>query len=382
MRFLAAASIIGSMLAALLTGGGCGPGLFPEITPTTSVTATPVTNAFLYATNFNDGTVSAFKRNTNTGALTFIAKQSAGALSGPDGVAVRPQNDFTYVANASDGHVYEYTIEATGNLAPVGNISSGATAQLVAIDDSGNFVYVTNAGARTVSEYQINTSTGTLTSVDTLTGFTGQPFGIVTYPSAEVAYVGDNTAGVIYSLAIAANGSLSEISQIDSNGTTPGNPGELAIDPAGQFLFSDDTVAGTVSVFTIQSDGSLVFNEFFGTGGAKPVGIAAVNGNANTANEYVFTANVTGSFVLPFLRSGATLTQQTGITDNSAPTGLAIDPEGLFAYTGNSGNGTIGLIGIASSQCSGNGNCLIHTFPSEENPTNSSAGTQYVATTH
>ena len=368
------------MLAALLTSGGCGRGFFPEVTPTSSVTATPNTNAFLYATNFNDGTISAFKRNTNTGALAFIAKQSAGAASGPAGVAVTIQNDLVFVANASDGNLYEYLIATNGNIANVGKVSSGTTPQLVAIDDTGNFVYVTNAGSRTVSEFQIN-SDNSLTSIDTLTGFTGQPFGIVAHPSARLAYVGDNTAGLIYSLAIASNGTLSEISQIDSNGSSPGHPGELAIDPSGQFLFSDDTVAGTVSVFTIQSDGSLVFSASFGSGGQKPVGIGAVNGNANTTNDYVFTANMTGSFVLPFLRSGATLTQQASITDNSGPTGLAIDPAGLFAYTGNSGNGTIGLIGIASTQCSGHGNCLIKTFASES-PANTNAGTQYVATTH
>ena len=377
---MAAASIIGAMLTALLTGGGCGRGLFPEVTPTSSVTATPVTNAFLYATNFKDGTVSAFVRNTATGALSFIAKQSAGATNGPAGVAVPTQNDLVFVANASDGNLYEYLIATNGNIGNIGKVSSGTTPQLVAIDDTGNFVYVTNAGSQTVSEYQIN-SDDTLTSIDKLTGFTGQPFGIVTHPSARLAYVGDNTAGLIYSLAIGSDGTLTEINQIDSNGTSPGRPGELAIDPAGQFLFSDDTVAGTVSVFTIQGDGSLAFSDTFGSGGQTPVGIGAVNGNANTTNEYVFTANMTGDFVLPFLRSGATLTQQTGITDNSGPTGLAIDPQGLFAYTGNSGNGTIGLIGIASSRCSGGGNCLLNAFASES-PANTNAGTEYVATTH
>jgi len=381
MRFVAAASILGSMLAALLTGGGCGRGIFPEVTPTASATATSSsTNAFLYATNFNDGTVSAFTRNTTTGALGFIAKQSAGATSGPAGVAVPIQNDLVFVANAADGNLYEYLIGSDGNIGNIGKVSSGTTPQLVATDETGNFVYVTNAGSRTVSEFQIN-SDDSLTSIDTLMGFTGQPFGIVTHPSAGFAYVGDNTAGLIYALSIAANGTLSEINQVDSNGSTLGRPGELAIDPSGEFLFADDTVAGTVSVFTIQGDGSLLFDETFGSGGEKPVGIGAVNGNANTTNEYVFTANMNGNFVLPFLRSGSTLTQETGITDSSDPTGLVIDPAGLFAYTGNSGNGTIGLIGIANSRCSGSGNCLLGTVASES-PANTSAGTQYLATTH
>jgi len=39
------------------------------------------------------------------------------------------------------------------------------------------------------------------------------------------------------------------------------------------------------------------------------------------------------------------------------------------------------LIGINSSQCSGNGFCVIKSYASE-NPANSNAGTQFVATTH
>ena len=45
----------------------------------------------LYATNFSDGTISAFTRNTNTGALSFIAKQAPArwAASGRRGHLLR-----------------------------------------------------------------------------------------------------------------------------------------------------------------------------------------------------------------------------------------------------------------------------------------------------
>ena len=386
MRFIVAASVIGAMIVLLTTGGGCGRGLFPVVTPTSSVSATPVANAFLYATDFNDGMISAFKRNSNTGSLSFIAKQSAGADKGPVGVAVTPQNNFVYVANASDGDVYEYSIDQTGtlgNLTSVGKIASGVIPQLVAIDSSGKFVYVTNAGSQTVAEYSIN-SDGTLSLVDTLTGFTGKPFGIVTHPSAALAYVADNTAGVIYAFSIGSNGALTEIgTPINSNGGTPGQPGEMAIaiDSTVQYLFVDDVSLGVVSVFVIQSDGSLLYSSSFGTGGSRPIGIGAVNDGGGSGINYVLTANMNGNFVQPFSRIGATLTQQASVTDSSGPTGLVIDPAGSFAYTGNSGNGTIGLIGIQNSQCSGGGTCLIRTIASES-PANSNAGTQFVATTH
>src|ERR1039458_7006815 len=57
----------------LLTGNGCGKGLFPELTSsvTNTSTATAQATAFVYASNFNDGNVSEFRRGTN-GALTFL----------------------------------------------------------------------------------------------------------------------------------------------------------------------------------------------------------------------------------------------------------------------------------------------------------------------
>src|SRR5579872_5684684 len=108
---LAFAAFIALFVAVLASaGGGRGKGIFPEVTSSGTVTPTPVANAFLYATNFNDGTISAFQRNTNTGALTFIAKQSAGAVGGPVGVVVTSSNDLVYAVNAADNNVYQYTI--------------------------------------------------------------------------------------------------------------------------------------------------------------------------------------------------------------------------------------------------------------------------------
>ncbi|HLI81808.1 MAG TPA: beta-propeller fold lactonase family protein, partial [Candidatus Binataceae bacterium] len=296
-----------------------------------------------------------------------------------------PQNDLVYAANASDGYVYEYSINQTGivgNLTSLGRIACGVIPQLVAIDSTGQFVYVTNAGSQSITEYSIN-SDGTLLLVDTLTGFTGKPFGIVTHPSAAIAYVADNTAGLIYAFSIASTGELTEIGAVNSNGATPGQPGEMAIaiDSTAQYLYVDDLLLGIVSAFVIQSDGSLAYFSSYGTGGSRPIGIGAVNDGGGSGNNYVFTANMNGNFVQPFLRSAAILTQQASVADSSGPTGLAIDPAGLFAYTGNSGNGTIGLIGIQNSQCSGGGTCLIRSFASES-PANTSAGTQFVATTH
>jgi DNA-binding beta-propeller fold protein YncE len=379
--------VVGSLAVAIISGGGCGKGLFPEVTSSATTTSTPVTNAFLYATNFNDGTVSAFGRNTNTGALSFISKRNAGAVSGPNGIAVTKQNDLVYVANAADGNVYGFSIVQSGSgtpgdLASVGaGVPSGGTPQIVAIDQTGSFVYVTNAGTKTVSEFVINND-GTLSSNGSVVaGFPGKPFGITAHPSANFIYVADNTGGRLYTYSIGTNGVLTLVgTSIPSNGGSQGNPGlmAIAVDSSQAYLLVDDTALGVVSVFLIQNNGSLVYGGTFGTSSAsKPIGIGAVN---NT-NNYVLTANMNGNFVQPYLRTQATLTQQTSFAVNTNPTGLVVDPGNLFAYTGNSGNGTIAVIGINNSLCGTKPFCVVKSFPSES-PTNLNAGTQFLATTH
>jgi len=365
----------------LLTGGGCGKGLYPVVS-SSSATATSTTSAtsnFLYATNNTDGILSAFARNVSTGVLTFIAQYTAGADSGPMGLAITPDNDFLYVVNSADNQVYEYEIGSTGALLALTNISGGTAPQMIAIDNTGSFAYVTNATTRSVSEYVI-ASNGELSLSGTITGFPGKPFGVIT--SGSFLYVTDETAGLIYAFAINSDGTLTILtsSPISSNGSVGGEPGLMAvIVQSGQdYLMVDDLATGEVAVFLINSDGSLTFNANFGTGQSNPVGIGAVT---TSINSYVFTANMTGGFVQPYTLAAGILTQQNAASDPNTPTGLAIDPAGLFVYTGNSGTGTIAQLAINGSSCGGAVLCLVKTYEAEH-PTNATAGTEFIAITH
>src|SRR5262249_5710361 len=144
----------------------------------------------------------------------FVAKQSSGAVNGPMGLAVAATNDLVFVANAADSKVYDFQIQQSGstlgNLTNLGSIAAGNTPQMVAIHFTDKYVYGTNAGSRHLSEYVINSS-GLLVANGTASGFAGKPFGILAHPSAGFVYVSDNTAGVIYTLAIAGNGTLSQV---------------------------------------------------------------------------------------------------------------------------------------------------------------------------
>ena len=367
----------------LLTGGGCGRGLFPAVTNSGSATATSTTSTtsgFLYATDTTDGMLSAFARNVKTGVLSFIAQYSAGAVNGPMGLAITPGNQFIYMVNSADSHVYEFQIGTTGALLALTSISAGAAPQMIAIDRTGSFAYVTNATGKSVTEYTIG-SNGELVANGTIMGFIGKPFGVLAHPSGNFLYVTDNVAGLIYPFTINSDGTLTALgSPVGSNGGAGGQPGlmAIAVDSTQDYLMVDDLASGIVSVFLINSDGTLTFNANFGTGQSMPVGIGAVN---TSVNDYVFTANKTGGFVQTYTRAAGSLSQKSPVSDPNAPTGLAIDPAGLFLYTANSGTGTIVQLAINGSACNGAPLCLIKTYQAEH-PSNANAGTQFLAITH
>lgn len=386
-RLTAIAIVVGINGSLVLFGNGCGKGLFPEITTSATATIVPTSVAggtFVYASNFNDANIAELQR-TSSGGLGIIGSVNAGAVGGPVGLAVTPNNGFLYVANSADNLVHEFQIVASGSkigtLTSLGTIAAGTAPQMVAIDTTSTYVYVTNSTSRSVSMYSIG-SDGDLTSIGTLTGFTGSPFGILTNPNGTYVYVADNTAGLIYTYTIGSNGVLAQNgSPMLSNGTSAGSPGlmAIAVDSTQSYLMVDDTSSGVVSVFLIQSNGTLAYNASFGTGQSTPIGIAAVNDGGNSSNNYVFTANMGGGFVQSYLRGAAILTQENAAIGLNGPTGLIVDPSALYVYTGDSGDGTVAQLTINGS-C-GTTLCLVSTFATE-NPANPSAGTQYLAGTH
>ncbi len=263
--------MLATMIGLLLAGtGGCGKGLFPTVNPNSSSatsTSTASATAFLYASNFNDGTVSAFQKK-KTGALSFISKTSAGALGGPMGMVVALSNNVLYVVNQADNEVHIFVIlnaGPAGGLQASGFAVTGNAPQMIAVDESSAFAYVTNAGSKSISEYSIAFN-GILTPVGTASGFLGKPFGIIANPTMEVIYVTDETAGLVYAFSVnTTTGNLTQISQLASNGGggTP-LPTLMAIstDTTGQqYLDVNDSSSGVIYVFLISNvDGSLTFS--------------------------------------------------------------------------------------------------------------------------
>ena len=369
---------------AMMAGNGCGRSIFSAATdtPSTTATASPGVGSFVYATNFNDGKISAFKRNVHSGALSLIGTVKAGT-GGLMGLAITPNDGFLYALDSKANLIRQYGINSNGTLALIGTIATGGSPQQVAVDPTGSFVYTTNLSG-TVSQYTIGSS-GALASNGTISGFNGQPFGSVAHPAGGFIYVSDNSRGLVYSFSISSGGQLTQVGSANpSLGNQAGHPGlmTIAMDSSSSvFLFVTDTSLGIVSEFTIQSDGSLLFGSTFGSpSNTKPIGIALANNGGGSGNNYLYTANQIGNFVQFFLRSSGGLTPVSATGGLSTPTGLVSDPQANFLYTGELGGGT-----VAQLQINGGGSCgqlCVVAHFATENPPNPNAGTEFVAITH
>jgi len=367
-------------VAMLVTFSCNSSGLLDPVSDSGSPTATPTsgTGALAFVTNFNDAKVSSFTRNTQTGVLKHTGQVVAGKKSGPRGVVATPNGQFLYVANVNDDNIYEFSINPNnGTLTPLTPASvsngNGSGPDELAMNSTGTLLWVTNAHNGTVGSYTINAGTGQLTSVGTIGGF-HTPFGITLNPSLNVLYVSDTFTGLIQPMTYnTTTGALTKnfVAQHSSD-PNANTPAAIAVDSGADALFIADQVLGEVSSFAIDNTGAITpeFTFANSTVGDAPVGVALA---VNTSVEFLLTANFGASTISSFVVTSETTanTPPTLVSVYNGAKGIVVDPQNVFVYTADSGDGTVGSAII-------NGNCgsqiCAGTLVSTESPHNANSG--------
>ncbi|MGH7925030.1 MAG: lactonase family protein, partial [Candidatus Binatus sp.] len=233
------------IVATMLNTFSCGSSglLQPANSGSPTSTATAGTGALAFVTNFNDGKVSSFTRNTKTGVLKHTGQVTAGKKSGPRGVIATPNGNFLYVANINDDNIYEFSIDQNNGtltaLTPafVSNGNASGPDEL-AINPDGTLLWVTDAHDGTVTSYAIDVATGQLTKNSSIGGF-NTPFGITLHPRLAVLYVSDTATGLIWPMTYdTTTGALSKnFVPAHSSDAHADTPAAIAIDAAGAALF-------------------------------------------------------------------------------------------------------------------------------------------------
>ena len=148
-----------------------------------SAIASDSTGSFVYVTDFSNGDVLGF--SASAGVLTSLGNSYV-AGNQPSAIAVDPKYPYAFVANAQDGTVNAYSVGANGALTNLGTYTAGVDPVAIGIDPgTSHFVFTANflgnQAVGTVSNFELNTSNGTLTNAQ------HSPFNSNALPTAVAA---------------------------------------------------------------------------------------------------------------------------------------------------------------------------------------------------
>lgn len=262
----------------------------------------------VYVLNNPAGTssISVFDRAAN-GTLTFagtteIGGQGSGSNLGSQGsLILSSARQWLFAVDAGSSQISVVAVGTNGQLTPV-SVSSSGGVDPVSLASTGSRLYAVNAGdsnhAANVTGFQVG-SDGTLHhiagSTQSLSTANPAPAEVQADPSGALLIVTEKTTNVIDSYRIRPNGSLSGPTFTPSTGTEPFG---FAFNPiqTSQFIVSD-----------------------------------AFGGAANT-----------GAVTAYQLHNGAVTLEDGPVADHqTAPCWVAITSNGSFAYTANTGSGSV-----------------------------------------
>ena len=160
-----------------------------------SAIASDPSSTYVYVTDYVSGDVLAY--TVAAGNLTLMAGSPFPAGNHPAAIVVDPSFSYAYVANSGDGTVEAYSI-SNGKLGSLGNSGSRTTYATglqpiaIGIDPSTNrYLFTVNFLDNTISNFQMNTSTGTLLNAQF------SPYATSAQPMAVAAIPHNGTGGGI-----------------------------------------------------------------------------------------------------------------------------------------------------------------------------------------
>ena len=307
-----------------------------------------------YVTLVNDNAVAVVSTSTNT--LIDTDPEADGVQhirvgDRPRGIAISPDGNEAYVANAGDGNV---SVINTDTKTVVATIPVGREPQGVAFAPDGATAYVTNIKDNTVSV--IDTATRTQTTTIAV-GRSPQSIAVAVTPNGPRAYVpnfDDDTVTVVNLTTltplpdpiVVGEGPLGVAATVDGTRVYVTNFGAIDTDKGddnGDTVSLIDTATNTVKDTNDDEDGVQPYLQV----GVQPAGVAVIPG---TAMELVKRELRADAFVANFLDATVSVITEEDINPelstpsfnvafnprfnavDNEPYAIAITPNGLRGY--------------------------------------------------
>lgn len=261
------------------------------------------TRLCLYTVNEVDksGAVSAYSIDPQTGALTFINRQSSGG-PGPCHLTTDRTDRYLLVANYSGGSVAMLPIRDDGGLEPASDfhqhegssVNPGRQkephAHSINVDPQNRFAFAADLGIDKIVIYRLDLENGKLipTGKDASVAPGAGSRHFTFDPAGRFAYVINELDNTVTAFAYDADqGTLDEIQVIstlpdDFTGTS--YCAEVVMAPSGKFLYGSNRGHESIAIFAVDSE----------TGKLSTVGYESVQGK----NPRNFILDSTGTYLL------------------------------------------------------------------------------------
>jgi 6-phosphogluconolactonase len=243
---------------------------------------------FVYTANSDDNSVSMFTINTTNGLLTALSPsetilppicESCSLESSPDFVTFGPSGKFLYVTDQDNGSISTFAVNSqTGTLTPTNppGANAGPDPWKVTFDPTGKFAYVPDEDLNNVWMYTVDASTGTLTQNPASPVPAGnQPSYMAVHPSGKFAYVVNRYDGTVSMYNIEADtGTL--VPNMPATVQAGSEPFSIAVNAAGTFAYVGNQSDNSLSIYSINANGVLIPAGTVQTGG-DPTDIVLIN---------------------------------------------------------------------------------------------------------
>jgi YVTN family beta-propeller protein len=262
----------------------------------------------------------------------LTVKVLASGLSGPCGVVMKPDGAYAYVADTAGDSVSvinSVTKNVTATI-PVGKSPIG-----LAVTPDGEYVYVTDIGSNSISV--ISTATNHVTSTIAVGSM---PYGIGITPNGKYVYVTHEGGSDSMSVIETATNKVTAIIPVDWDcyGFAFATDGTFAyVTNIYGAVYVINTTTNTVTGKISGLPEVLLLDVAFAPNGAYAYAIDSGNGQGNGTIWEINTATNTVTATV------------TNINQPSDCQGIAVSPNGAYAYVTNAANNTVLVINTATN---------------------------------
>ncbi len=293
----------------------------------------------VYVTNNGDNTISVFRIDTSTGALSVTSSAATGT-AGPQGLAVAA-GKFLFAGSNGTG-VSGYTINSSdGVLTMMGSspFVVGNQPRAIAVDPSGKFLYVANTADLSIGGFTIDAASGVLSPIPgTPLPAGGTPLDIKVDVTGKFVYAALGSAGIVGFTINSSTGALTQIGSGPLAAYAGGLPNSLAVEKTGRYLYATDGVNG-VEVFGINAT----------TGALTALTLSPIAAQSNRSaaatdpsGTFLYVANRDANNVSAYAILGNGLLSEISGSPFAAgtqPQAIGVGPTGTFVYVANNGGG-------------------------------------------